>query len=74
MLTLFDYLPSQNGWKVRQLLQHLAIPYQTEIVSIFEGQGQTADYLAVNPLGRGAGPFVLRMVTCSRNPTLSCGI
>ncbi|TAM94876.1 MAG: glutathione S-transferase family protein, partial [Rhodanobacteraceae bacterium] len=23
MLTLFDYLPSQNGWKVRQILHHL---------------------------------------------------
>jgi|ERR1700730_4136789 glutathione S-transferase len=51
MLTLFDYLPSQNGWKVRQLLHLLGLAYRTEIVSIFEGEGQTADYLAVNPWG-----------------------
>ena len=51
MITLFDYLPSQNAWKVRQLLQHLAIPYRTEFVSIFEGRGQDANYLAVNPWG-----------------------
>lgn len=51
MLTLFDYLPSQNAWKVRQLLCHLAIPYETKIVSIFEGRGQDADYLTVNPWG-----------------------
>ena len=51
MITLYDYLPSQNGWKVRQLLHHLAIPYETKMISIFEGQGQTADYLAVNPWG-----------------------
>ncbi|HEX5123582.1 MAG TPA: glutathione S-transferase family protein [Rhodanobacteraceae bacterium] len=51
MLTLFDYLPSQNAWKVRQLLNHLRRPYRTETVSIFEGEGQQPDYLAVNPTG-----------------------
>lgn len=51
MLTLFDYLPSQNAWKVRQLLHHLGRPYRTEIVSIFEGAGQTTAYLAINPTG-----------------------
>jgi glutathione S-transferase len=51
MITLYDYLPSQNAWKVRQLLDHLAIPYRTEIISIFEGCGQDASYLAVNPWG-----------------------
>jgi len=51
MLTLFDYLPSQNAWKVRQLLNHLQQPYRTEYISIFEGEGQRPDYLAVNPTG-----------------------
>lgn len=51
MLTLFDYLPSQNAWKVRQLLHHLGRPYRTEIVSIFEGAGRSAEYLAINPTG-----------------------
>lgn len=51
MITLYDYLPSQNGWKVRQLLHHLALLYETKIISIFEGQGQTTEYLAVNPWG-----------------------
>ena len=51
MLTLFDYPASQNGWKVRQLLQHLDRPYHTEIVRIFEAAGRTADYLAINPTG-----------------------
>lgn len=51
MLTLFDYLPSQNAWKVRQLLNHLQRPYRTEYVGIFEGEGQRPDYLAVNPTG-----------------------
>jgi glutathione S-transferase len=51
MLTLFDYPPSQNAWKVRLLLQHLGRPYQTEIVSIFEGAGRSEAYLAINPTG-----------------------
>lgn len=57
MITLFDYLPSQNAWKVRQLLKHLSIPYRTEIVSIFEGEGQTPEFLAINPTG--AVPAIL---------------
>lgn len=51
MLTLFDYLPSQNAWKVRLLLNHLGRPYRTEIVSIFENEGRREEYLAVNPTG-----------------------
>jgi glutathione S-transferase len=51
MLTLYDYLPSQNGWKIRQLLRHLGRPYETRIVSIFEGHGKLPDYLAINPTG-----------------------
>jgi glutathione S-transferase len=51
MLTLFDYLPSQNGYKIRLLLSHLRLPFRTEIVSIFEGAGQKPEYLAVNPTG-----------------------
>lgn len=51
MMTLFDYLPSQNAYKVRLLLNHLQLPYQTELVSIFEGAGQRPEFLAVNPSG-----------------------
>jgi glutathione S-transferase len=51
MLTLFDYLPSQNAYKVRLLLNHLQMPYRREIVSIFEGAGQSPEFLAVNPAG-----------------------
>ena len=51
MLTLYDYLPSQNAYKVRLLLSHLGLPYRTELVSIFEGAGQRAEFLAINPAG-----------------------
>ncbi|MGS0999130.1 glutathione S-transferase family protein [Rhodanobacter sp. UC4451_H18] len=51
MLTLYDYLPSQNAWKVRQLLHHLGRPYRTLEVSIFEGEGRSESYLRVSPTG-----------------------
>ncbi|WP_426701796.1 glutathione S-transferase family protein [Rhodanobacter sp. Col0626] len=51
MLTLFDYLPSQNAWKVRLLLNHLGRPYHSVPVSIFEGEGRTTEFLRVNPTG-----------------------
>lgn len=51
MLTLYDYLPSQNAYKVRLLLNHLRIPYETKIISIFEGEGQNSDYLKISPVG-----------------------
>ena len=51
MITLYDYLPSQNGYKIRLLLNHLDQAYRTELVSIFEGAGQRPEYLAINPTG-----------------------
>ena len=51
MLTLYDYLPSQNAWKVRQLLAHLQLPHRTRQVGIFEGEGRTDAYRAISPTG-----------------------
>ena len=51
MLTLFDYLPSQNGWKIRVMLGLLGIAYRTRQVSIFEGESRTEAFLALNPMG-----------------------
>jgi len=52
VVTLFDYLPSQNAWKVRLLLNQLDVPYERVLVSIFEGEGRSADFLRVNPSGK----------------------
>ncbi len=52
MMTLHDYLPSQNAWKVRQLLRHLSLPHRTVPVSIFEGEGRSPEFLARNPTGK----------------------
>lgn len=51
MLTLYDYLPSQNGYKIRLLLNHLGREYRTQTISIFEGEGQSSEYRAINPTG-----------------------
>ncbi len=51
MLRLYDYLPSQNAWKVRLLLNHLGLKYERVPVSIFEGESHTAAYLEKNPAG-----------------------
>ncbi len=51
MLRLYDYLPSQNAWKVRLLLNHLGLQYERVLVSIFEGESHTQAYLAKNPAG-----------------------
>src|SRR5215831_10397794 len=51
MLTLHDYLPSMNGWKVRVLLGHLGVAYQSKPVAIFSGASRTRDFLDLNPVG-----------------------
>jgi glutathione S-transferase len=51
MLTLYDYLPSQNGWKVRVLLGLLGIPARVEPVAIFAGESRTEVFLNLNPAG-----------------------
>ncbi len=51
MITLYDYLPSQNAWKVRLLLNQLEQEYTQHFISIFEGEGRTDEYRAINPTG-----------------------
>jgi glutathione S-transferase len=51
MLRLYDYLPSQNAWKVRLLLHHLGLAYERRLVSIFEGECRSEAFLAMNPAG-----------------------
>jgi glutathione S-transferase len=51
MLKLYDYLPSQNGFKIRLLLQHLRQPYEHVPVAIFQGESRTPEFLRRNPVG-----------------------
>jgi len=64
MLELYDYLDSGNGYKIRLLLAHLALPYRHVELDIMRGQTRTAEFLAINPNGRipvlglGGGQYV----------------
>ena len=51
MITLYDYLPSQNAYKVRLLLNHLDRFYMMKVVQIFAGEGRHPAFLAKNPTG-----------------------
>ena len=51
MLTLHEYAPSQNAWKVRALLGLLGIPFRSQPVAIFAGESRTPAFLAKNPVG-----------------------
>jgi glutathione S-transferase len=51
-LTLFDYLPSGNGYKCRLVLKQLGIPYRLVQVDIKQGLTRTPEFLAKNPNGR----------------------
>lgn len=52
MLTLFDYLDSGNGYKIRLLLAQLGLAYRWVEVDILAGQTRTPQFLAKNPNGR----------------------
>ncbi len=52
MITLYDYLDSGNGYKVRLLLAQLGIKYRYVELDIMRGETRTPEYLAKNPDGR----------------------
>ncbi len=52
MLTLYDYLDSGNGYKIRLLLALLEQPYRWVQLDIMKGETRTPEFLAKNPNGR----------------------
>jgi glutathione S-transferase len=52
LLTLYDYLDSGNGYKIRLLLALLNEPYRWVEVDILAGATRTREFLAKNPNGR----------------------
>jgi glutathione S-transferase len=51
-LTLYDYLPSGNGYKCRLVMKALHIPYRLVELDIVAGASRTPEYLAINPNGK----------------------
>jgi len=52
MLKLYEYASSGNCYKIRLLLNQLSIPYQRIQIDILQGESQTAEFLAMNPVGK----------------------
>jgi glutathione S-transferase len=52
MYTLYDYLDSGNGYKIRLLLSQLQISYRYVEADIMRGETRTKDFLQRNPNGR----------------------
>jgi glutathione S-transferase len=52
MLTLYDFMGSGNGYKVRLLLAQLGLPYELVECDILKGETRTPEFLARNPNGR----------------------
>jgi glutathione S-transferase len=52
VITLYDYLDSGNGYKIRLLLAQLATPYRYVELDIMRGETRTPQFLAKNPNGR----------------------
>jgi glutathione S-transferase len=50
--TVYDYLPSGNGYKVRLVCRRLNIPYRLVEMDITKGATRTPEFLAKNPNGR----------------------
>jgi glutathione S-transferase len=50
--TLYDYLPSGNGYKVRLVCKRLKIPYRLVQLDIARGATRTPEFLEKNPNGR----------------------
>ena len=52
MPTLYDFMDSGNGYKVRLVLAALDIPYKLVECDILKGETRTPEFLARNPNGR----------------------
>ena len=52
MLTLYDFLPSGNGYRVRLTLKELGIPFVYREVDILRGETRDPSFLAKNPAGQ----------------------
>jgi glutathione S-transferase len=52
MLTLYDFMGSGNGYKVRLLLAQLGTSYKLVERDILKGETRTPEFLAKNPNGR----------------------
>ena len=51
-ITLYSSLLSANGRKAEAVCHHLSIAINSVAINVYQGEGQTEHYLAINPLGK----------------------
>lgn len=51
-MTLYDYLSSGNGYKIRLLASYKYLSYKWVNLDIHKGETQTPEFLALNPAGQ----------------------
>ncbi len=49
MFTLYDFLPSGNGYKVRLVLKYLGLEYDLKELDLEKGDTRTDDFKKLNP-------------------------
>lgn len=52
MLTLYTTPLSANGRKVMAVNHHLGLGAEVKLVNVYQGEGRTPEYLAINPWGK----------------------
>ncbi|VAW81186.1 hypothetical protein MNBD_GAMMA13-1287 [hydrothermal vent metagenome] len=52
MELILYYMPGTRAERIRWILGELDLDYRTEMIDLFKGEGQRADYLAIHPLGQ----------------------
>ena len=52
MLTLYDFAPSGNGYKVRLTLRELSLPFRYREMDILKGETRLPWFLTKSPVGR----------------------
>lgn len=52
MLTLYDFLPSGNGYKVRLTLKYLGLDYNIRVLDIDKAETRTKAFKQLNPNGK----------------------
>jgi glutathione S-transferase len=52
MFTLYTTPLSANGRKVLAVSHHLGLSPEVKLVNVYKGEGQTPEYLSINPFGK----------------------
>ena len=52
MELILYYMPGTRAERIRWILDELGLAYRVEMIDLFKGEGQRADYLAIHPLGQ----------------------